>query len=169
MTASTIRCSKVTRPSWARWLDTLAVPAARLVGRLVQRPSDDQLHRLAGRTPIHRSDSPALCAADHIQSGRAAIEANAFGEALHHFGQAIQVHPQARWAWHGRGDALQLSGDHAQARAAYERAISLDPSCGLHHAGRANALEATGKSTDAQAAWADALRLDPSLSWMKKS
>ena len=112
--------------------------------------------------------SPALAAADHIQAGRRALESDALGEALHHFGQAIALHPEARWAWHGRGDALQLSGEHAQASAAYGRAVSLDPECGLHHAGQANALEAIGESAAAETAWSEALRLDPTLTWMRQ-
>ena len=157
------------RPAWARWLDLITLPTATLLGKLVSRPNERELHRLAGHTPERHTVNPTLAAADHIQQGRAALESDALGEALHHFGQAIADQPDARWAWHGRGDALQLSGQPAQAQLAYEHAISLDPKCGIHHAGRANALGALGQQADAQSAWDTALKLDPSLTWMKST
>lgn len=123
---------------------------------------------LAGREPRPSATSPTLAAADHITLGRRALETAAFGEALHHFGAALTLHPEARWAWHGRGDALQLSGDPTAAQRAYERAIHIDPDCGLHHAGQANALGAQGQSDAAELAWATALRLDPTLDWMRQ-
>jgi len=90
------------------------------------------------------------------------------GEALHHFGQAVQLNPEARWAWHGRGDALQLMGEHKDAEAAYAMAVSLKPECGLHHAGRSNALRGLGRSDEAAEIWDQALRLDPELVWMRQ-
>ena len=155
------------RPTWARWLDRIALPTAKLLGMLIRRPDDRELHALAGHTTSEGSTHPTQAAADHIQKGRAALESEALGEALHHFGQAIACEPEARWAWHGRGDALQLSGQPAEAQRAYEHAIALDATCGLHHAGRANALKALGMDTEAQAAFEEALRLDPSLTWMQ--
>jgi len=159
----------MSRPAWARWLDGVVVPATRVLGRLFSRPSEHQLQSLAGRqSALSPQTSPALAASDHIQRGRRALESEAFGEALHHFGQAIALHPEARWAWHGRGDALQLSGDVSAAQAAYDKAIALDPECGLHHAGRANALKAQDQVKAAEAAWSEALRLDPALQWMRE-
>ncbi len=150
-------------------MDTVALPLSRFLGRLLHRPSEDQLHTMAGRVSAldPTSASPALAAAGHIQAGRAALERGAMGEALHHFGQAIERYPEARWAWHGRGDALQFSGDHAGAEAAYGQAVDLDPECGLHHGGRANALAAQGQAEAAEEAWELALRLDPTLEWMR--
>jgi tetratricopeptide (TPR) repeat protein len=131
------------------------------------RPSEAELARLSGRDGGVVGTSPAAVAAGHIQKGRAAFEQGALGEALHYFGQAIAIDEQARWAWHGRGDALQLSERPADALAAYERACALDSDCGLHHAGRSNALAALGQDDSAESAWQEALRLDPSLVWMR--
>jgi tetratricopeptide (TPR) repeat protein len=158
----------VQRPSWSSWLDAAASLSSRLLGRLLPRPTEAQLMTLAGRQPGASPSSPALAAAEHIAQGRKALEAAAFGEALHHFGEALSLHPEARWAWHGRGDALQLSGEHAAAQRAYERAIHIDPECGLHHAGQANALGAQAQPDAARAAWATALGLDPTLEWMRE-
>ena len=108
-------------------------------------------------------------AAGHIQKGRAAFEKGAFGEALHHFGQAIAIDDEARWAWHGRGDALQLSDQAKTALVAYERACELDPACGLHHAGRSNALAKLDQHEAAEEAWRKALTLDTTLGWMRHS
>ncbi len=142
----------------------------RLLGRIIGRPSEDQLQTMGDRGALGEGaeTSPAMAAASHIQSGRAALERGAMGEALHHFGQALELNPEARWAWHGRGDAMQLSGDHRGAEAAYGRAVALDPQCGLHLAGRANAVQAQGRAGEAEALWAEALRLDPTLTWMRQ-
>jgi tetratricopeptide (TPR) repeat protein len=143
---------------------------AQMLGSFVGRPSEALLSELASkdRKPaIDRPDSPLVTAAHHIGLGQAAFKAGAYGEALHHFGEALSHAPESPWAWHGRGDALQLSGQHSAALAAYLQAIRFDDSCGLHHAGQANALTALGQSDEADLAWEAALERDPSLSWMQ--
>ncbi len=160
------------RPPWARRLDRAVGLALRLGGRLLGRPSDALLGELAA------ADRPGLRLAPdqwehaesaemHITAGRAAFEAGQHGEALHHFGLALEASPEATWAWHGRGDALQLLGRHEDALAAYARAATLAPETGLHEAGRANALRALGREEEATEAWSRALTLDPSLRWMR--
>ena len=154
-------------------LDRLALFLARIGGRLVGRPSDELLTNLASRdrngsTAIKSRPTPLVTASHHIQQGQAAFANGAYGEALHHFGVAIEHAPDASWAWHGRGDALQLSGQYDAALHAYEQAISLDESCGLHHAGRANALVSLGRIHDSESAWKHALERDPSLTWMRE-
>ena len=146
------------------------IPSSRVLGRLLPRPTEAQLHTLAGRQggPDRGPSSPALAAAEHIEKGRSALQNKAFGEALHHFGQAIAQHPEAHWAWHGRGDALQLSGEPSQAKIAYTKAISINSECGLHHAGLANALAALNDNDAAENAWSEALRIDPTLTWMRQ-
>jgi tetratricopeptide (TPR) repeat protein len=105
---------------------------------------------------------------DHLQRAREALDSGALGEALHHFGQRIGEAPEDSWAWHGRGDSLQLMGESQGALEAYDRAIELAAEIGLHHGGRANALEGLGRMTEADASWQESLRLDPSLTWMRK-
>ena len=104
---------------------------------------------------------------DHLRRGREALEDGALGEALHHFGQRIQQAPQDNWAWHGRGDALQLMGEHQGAQEAYAQAIQLAPKEGLHHGGLANALSSLGQTQEAEQSWHRALALDPSLTWLR--
>ena len=152
-------------------LDRLVLTLARVGGRLLGRPSDTLLTSLASRArkPVSFSIDvpPMVQAAEHIQQGQAAFNNGAYGEALHHFGQAIEHAPDAAWAWHGRGDALQLSGQYEAAYTAYKKASSIDDACGLHHAGMANALTAMGKKVQAKQAWDKALERDPSLTWMR--
>jgi len=125
---------------------------------------------MAGREPVLGANdaSSQIDVGTHIERGRSALKAQDYAEALHCFGQAIQINDEARWAWHGRGDAMQLSGHHVEAERAYGSAMALDPSCGLHHAGHANALAALGRLEEANAAWTEALRLDPGLQWMRE-
>ena len=142
-----------------------------MLGKLLGRPTEDLLTELASKDrppPTVRPDSPLVTAEHHIGLGRASFKAGAFGEALHHFGKALDHAPESPWAWHGRGDSLQLSGQHNAALAAYQQAITFDPSRGLHHAGKANALTALGQIDEAELAWEDAIKRDPSLTWMRQ-
>ena len=152
-------------------LDRIALAMARIGGRLLGRPSDALLTSLASEaraaSPYVMDIPPMVRAADHIQQGQAAFNNGAYGEALHHFGVAIDHAPNAAWAWHGRGDALQLTGQYDAAYTAYEKAASIDDGCGLHHAGMANSLSSMGKKSDAKDAWERALSRDPSLTWMR--
>ena len=152
-------------------LDRLVLALARVGGKLLGRPSDTLLTSLASRAcrppPSSVDVSPMVKATEHIQQGQAAFNNGAYGEALHHFGLAIEHAPDAAWAWHGRGDALQLSGQYEAAHTAYEKASSIDDTCGLHHAGMANALTSMGQKQQAKQAWDKALARDPSLTWMR--
>jgi tetratricopeptide (TPR) repeat protein len=147
------------------------VRVVRVAGRVLGRPSERQLHHLAQADrpapPITVPTAAELGIHDHLGDGRAAIAAGRAAEALHHFGLLLEDHPDQPWGWHGRGDALQLLGDHEGALAAYRRAASLQPAQGLHHLGRANALEALGQEQAAAEATRRGLALDPSLHWMR--
>ena len=154
-------------------IDRVALIFARIGGKLVGRPSDELLTALASRDRKGSGNTkykqpPLVTASHHIQQGQAAFANGAYGEALHHFGVAIEHAPDAAWAWHGRGDALQLSGQYDAALHAYDKAIALDAACGLHHAGRANALASLGRIQESNDAWEIALKRDPSLTWMRE-
>lgn len=148
------------RPSWARKADHWTERLAGAVRLLWPRPSEAALTTLAaedrpgGAVPIpedvRRAARDSLC--DPLALGRAAWSSGAFGDALHHFGEAISRDPKNAWAWHGRGDALQLLGAYADAEAAYAEAARLAPREALHHSGRANALSAQGDAAGAAAA-----------------
>lgn len=142
-----------------------------LLGRVVPRPSDASLESLARvdrpSPPVEVPTAEALGIIDHLTEGRRAVAAGLYGEALVHFGELIEADDANSWAWHGRGDALQLLGDAEGALDAYSRAEELAPSQGLHALGRANALEALGRPEAAAEATARGLSLDPSLSWMR--
>lgn len=155
------------RPDWARRLDRWTVRAARLLGRVLGRPSDTALASLAQQDrPAPPIDIPDF-GPDHLADGRQAFADGRFAEALHHFGQLVDADPKNPWAWHGRGDALLLLGDAAGALEAYERSALLAPRVGLHRGGVANALASLGREDEARTAWAAALALDPSLTWMR--
>ena len=159
------------RSPWGARLDRISLWVARLAGRLVPRPSDTSLRTLA------RSDRPApgirvptaaeLGLQNHLEDGRQALGEGRLGDALHSFGQRVEEAPDDPWAWHGRGDALQLLADSEGARAAYGQALALQPQEGLHHMGLANALDALGDRAGADDHTSRALALNPSLSWMR--
>ena len=159
------------RPTWTHTLDKIVLVFTNIGGRLLGRPSEQLLTSLAsqdrGNMATMTTESPMVLAAHHIQLGQAAFKSEAYGEALHHFGIAIEQSPDAPWAWHGRGDALQLSGQHEAALNAYQQACDLDEACGLHVAGKANVLRSIGRIEDANEAWEQALSIDPSLTWMR--
>jgi len=145
------------RPRWAARLDRPALALLRLGGRLLGRPRRGPARALAaadrpGLRPQADAWSGATSAELHIAAGRAAFSAGQHAEALHRFGLALELAPQAAWAWHGRGDALQLLGRPEDALAAYDRAAALAPETGLHQAGRANALSALGRAEEAEIA-----------------
>lgn len=157
------------RPPWARPLDRVAQRLSRLLG-WIGRPSDSVLEELAR---VDRGPRPVLPRAPAVPGGslnqaRLALERGELGEALHRFGVLTDADPGHNWAWHGRGDALQLAGDPAEALVAYARAAALAPTVGLHHGGRFNALRALGRLDEAEQAWAAALRLDPGIGWMRR-
>ena len=157
------------RPPWARPLDRWARRLGRLLG-WVGRPSDALLEELAR---VDRGPRPILPQPPDVPGGslaeaRAALERGELGEALHRFGALTAADPAHAWAWHGRGDALQLAGDPAEALAAYSRAAALAPTVGLHQGGRFNALRALGRVEEAEQAWAEALRLDPGIGWLRR-
>lgn len=158
------------RPAWARQLDRVWRGLAQVVGRALPRPTDRSLTALARQDrpapPIAVPTPQALGVVDHLEDGRRAVAEGRFGEALFHFGALVEERPDNAWAWHGRGDALQLLGDFEDALAAYDHAAKLQPSEGLHHGGRSNALRALGRISEADAARAEALRRDPGLTWM---
>lgn len=79
---------------------------------------------------------------DALTAGREAFAAGQYAEALHHFGQVLEMDPSHPWGWHGRGDALQLMGQHADAKDAYLRAAALQPDEPLHVAGAERAMTA---------------------------
>ena len=129
------------------------------------RPSEAELTALARTArPAPPIEVPRF-GEDHLGLGRTAFAEARYGEALHHFGRVLEQDPESAWAWHGRGDALQLMEQHAEALEAYSRAAALAPRTGLHHAGRANALRSLGRSDEAAVAAREALRLDPTLTW----
>ena len=160
------------RPYWARRLDRWTLRVARVLSPLFGRPSDELLTRLARvarpSPPIVVPSAADLGIIDHLDEGRRALSGGLYAEALFHFRERLtQTDETDSWAWHGRGDALQLLKQPDDALAAYDRAVALQPNQGLHHMGRANALESVGRGNEADAATRQALSLDASLTWMR--
>jgi tetratricopeptide (TPR) repeat protein len=146
-------------------LDRVLTPALGLGGRLLSRPSDQELSQASGRS---RGGEEVPSAVAALEAGRRALNDGHYAEALVQFGLAIERDEGSAWAWHGRGDALQLAGDPESALASYDRALALQSNSALAHLGRGNALEALERATEARAAWEAALALDPVLEWAKQ-
>ena len=152
------------RSIWARRLDRVLTRLLRAGGWLAGRPNEDLLHELTGRS---KGGGPGVQEGDgfvsHLEAGRRALETGQSGEALFRFSQAALARPQDPWPWHGRGDVLQLSGDHAGAQDAYLAAIEREPGLALSFNGLGNALQGQGDLAGAREAWGKALELDPEL------
>ena len=163
------------RPLWARRLDRWVVRLARMLSPVMGRPSNQVLADLARADrpgpPIRVPSAAELGIIDHLAEGRRALSAGLYADALFHFGARLEdaTGADAAWCWHGRGDALQLMGQFADALAAYDQAVALEETVGLHHMGRANALDGLGRSQEAEDATRRALRLDSTLTWMRKA
>ena len=151
------------RSPWAARLDPLIATLSRIGGWLAPRPTDAQLDQLARvdrpAPPVVIPSAAELGIVDHLGEGRAAFADRRYGEALHSFGEHATAYPDDPWGWHGRGDALQLLGEHAAALDAYEKAASLHRREPLHHAGRANALTSLGRAAEADSAFDESRRL----------
>lgn len=151
-----------------RWAERLLTRGLGAVGRVVGRPDEPLLNRLTGRDKGGEGTAaPTVYTA--LAAGRRALADGRLGEALYQFDLATRLDPEEPWAWHGRGDALQLGGGYADALAAYERALALSPNLALAHNGRGNALMGLGRRDEAIAAWREALRLDPQAPWPRES
>lgn len=161
-----VRTDLPLRPPWAPRLDALVLRGARLLRRLLPRPSDAALEALARRDRGPRPQ-PLPPPTTGLQAARRAFAEGRHAEALHLFGELLDHDPANAWAWHGRGDALLLLGQAEDALTAYTRAAALAPGEGLHAGGRANALGALGRAELAAAEWRRAIALDPALTWMR--
>lgn len=155
------------RPPRARALDRWLTRLFDLGGRVFGRPNEALLNRLTGRSK-GGAGGGGSAGLDALLSGRRALSERRYGEALHQLSIAAALLPEDPWPWHGRGDALQLSGQHAAALAAYDEALRRDPALALSHCGRGNALEGLGRLDEARAAWRRALELDPTLPWPRE-
>ena len=155
------------RSPWGPRLDRWLTRALRLGGRVVGRPSEPLLHELTGRSKggpeaggqgSERYDSL-------LSDGRRALQDGHFGEALALFAQAAERDPADPWPWHGRGDALQLSGQYDDALDAYRASLERSPDLAISHCGVGNALEGLARISEAREAWERALALDPDNTW----
>lgn len=158
------------RTIWARRLDRVVTRLLRAGGWLAGRPDEGLLHDLTGRSKgggpgVQEDDGFVL----HLEAGRRALETGQSGEALFRFSQAAQARDQDPWPWHGRGDVLQLSGDHAGAEEAYRAAIERAPGLALSFNGLGNALQGQGDLVGAREAWGKALDLDPQLALARQA
>lgn len=132
------------------------------------RPSEGLLLDLTGRARGGPAEADVREGGAALELGRRALDHGQFGEALVQFATAAAAAPHDPWPWHGRGDALQLSGDSAGALAAYDEALARIGDLAVSHLGRGNALEGLGRREEARAAWSEALVHDQSLHWARK-
>lgn len=153
------------RPALARRLDRLLTAALKLGGRLLARPNEPLLHELTGRSKGGEPDAVGPGFPELLQSGRQALSDGHLAEAMALFAQAAEQNPDDPWPWHGRGDALQLSGEFDGALGAYDAALERDESLAISWSGRGNALEGLGRLDEAAESWRRALVIEPGLRW----
>jgi Flp pilus assembly protein TadD len=145
------------RPAWAPALERWTERIARIGRRLLPRPTEAALSALAEvdrpgaveAVPEALRAQAATSLRDPLMLGRAAFARGDYAEGLHHFGVQLGNNEHDPWAWHGRGDCLQLMGAPAEAGAAYARAAALAPREPLHLEGQANAAAALGEEGSA--------------------
>jgi len=148
-----------------RLLDRIVTPLLGLVGRVIERPTDETLSESSGRL---RGGQEAPSAVEALEAGRRALGKKDYAEALVQFSSAIAQDEQLAWAWHGRGDAFQLAGRAASALACFDKALDLEPQNALALLGRGNAHEQLGHTDEARSAWEEALALDSDLHWAQE-
>ena len=120
-----------------------------------------------------------------VEEGRKLLAAQKYEEAYMVFQSITLRNSNARWAWHGLGDACQFMSCYDEAlqsyRYAYDLSIKnftsteilptdkLKKERGLHLAGIANALTCLGNIEEAELMWKQVLEFDPALQWMKEN
>ena len=139
----------------------------RWVYKNTPRPTDDCLRKLSAKQRTPMAISLPNVQPGPVELGRTLFGEKKYAQALAQFSKAVTINPHNPWAWHGRGDSLQLLGEHQGSLEAYEKAISLASHEGIHHAGKANALHGLGRTEEGEQSWQHALQRDPSLHWMK--
>jgi Flp pilus assembly protein TadD len=158
------------RSIWARRLDRVGTRILRAGGWFAGRPNEGLLHELTGRS---KGGAPGIREGDgfvaHLEAGRRALETGQSGEALFRFSQAAIARDSDPWPWHGRGDVLQLAGDHVGAEQAYRGSIEREPALALSFNGLGNALKGQGDLGGATQAWERALELDPELTLARQA
>ena len=82
-------------------------------------PSESQLQKLSQRDRAGLKITLPSIPISTLERGRTAFQEAQYSEALFHFSQALQENPHSAWAWHGKGDALQLLGDYKEALKSY--------------------------------------------------
>lgn len=102
-----------------------------------------------------------------LDEGRNFLTQGQYTQALACFSILIQKSPHNEWAWHGKGDALQMLGAYSEAEKAYRESITLAPDVALHWGGLANALFGQKNYEEANIIWKKTQEMDPSLSWMR--
>jgi Flp pilus assembly protein TadD len=83
------------------------------------------------------------------------------GEAIRHYGEALNVRPELADARVNLGNALLAEGRTEEAVTTYRRALQFDGRLPHGHLGLGVALERSGKVEEARAHYEEALRLDP--------
>ena len=120
-----------------------------------------------------------------VEEGRKLLAVQKYKEAYVVFQSITLRNSNARWAWHGLGDACQFMSCYDEALQSYRYAYDLSmknftstgilPTAkmkkerGLHLAGIANALTCLGSIEEAELMWKQVLEFDPALQWMKEN
>ena len=136
-----------------------------LLFRRVHPPTERVLYELSMQKRILHSflhNSGSL-----LEEGRRFLTQKQYTQALACFSILIQQDPNHEWAWHGKGDALQLLGKYEQAEKSYRNSITIAPNVALHWGGLANSLFGQKNYDEANIVWKKTQEMDPSLSWMR--
>jgi tetratricopeptide (TPR) repeat protein len=87
-----------------------------------------------------------------------------FGEALEHYGKALELRPSYAEAFNNRGNTLSHLGRHDEAIRSYRKALDVMPDYAAAHNNLGNSLQETGRLHDAIASFRKALQLKPDYS-----
>lgn len=87
-----------------------------------------------------------------------------FGEALEHYGKALELRPRYAEAFNNRGNTLSHLGRHDEAIQSYREALDVMPDYAAAHNNLGNSLQETRRIDDAIASFRKALQLKPDYS-----
>ncbi len=102
-----------------------------------------------------------LSASEWLDKANKFFNEYAYQDAVDAFGKAMELDPKNVYAYHGRGDAYSILGNHQQAIADFTRAIELDPKDVSGYTSRADAYQELGDYEQAAANYSKAIELDP--------
>jgi len=107
----------------------------------------------------------ALRATDWFERGITLENASNVQEAMEAFDKAIELDPQAAWAYYNRGLAYGKVGDYRQAIRDFDKVIELNPQAAWAYKDRGAVYDKLGSYRVAIRDFDKAIELDPKVAW----